>query len=1193
MSFIPSFINQLHPFFRSTSIVVFLFLSIPTVYVYAQPGYIDTTFEGELYSHFGSSKRTNGIVYSTVLLPDGKIMIGGDFSTYNDTPCNKLARLNTDGSLDTTFHSPNVFNTVMAIALVADNKLLIAGVGTFGVIRLFPNGEVDASFEWNVQGNFSFVRTMVVQSDQKIILGGQIYDYAGITQNDLLRLNPNGTIDTTFNIDGGPYYSYNSIYSLALQSDGKILAGGDFTSFDSIPSGNIVRLNSDGSVDLTFNTGSGMNNIVTSIAVQPSGKIIATGLFSQFNGTSKYGIVSLLPNGSLNPEFSTGSGAPNVHAVALKPNGNIVIGGDFVGYDSQSTGSVVILDSTGILLSSPNYGSGGTVLALLIQSDDKLIVCGDMTIHIDGSNALGIGRSMPNGDLDSAFVPWTGTGNVIYDLEILPNNKMIIGGNFDAFDGHLINKLARLNEDGTLDLTFTISSGPNGLVKSIAIQTDGKIIIGGDFTSYNGIIKNKITRLNSDGSIDLTFNMGSGIGFGNVKVIEIQPNGKILVGGSFYQYNGAPCNGLIRLNQNGTLDPTYNTGVSGSMSSVSTMALQPDGKIIVSGSYYNNTQVGANPTMRLLPDGALDATYNPDTYIPFGVNIIKLQADNKILIGGGLASNSINIIRLNSDGTPDLTFAPGGGTDYPIFDILPLSNGQMIIAGEFVHYDGQTTSCLVRVNANGTLDNTFHSQNYPYYSPTVKVIKTLSNGQLLIAGDFDSYDQKPAHSIMRLNHDLPESITMEVVFDAINPVTCGQTGSITAVPINGALPYTYSWQTLTIVTEQTIQPEQAGLYTVIVTDSMGQIDQKSILLPGYETIGMNLSSYLVNGEFRPGFISNLLIEPINSGCIPTDAQLKLVLPELLSYNSASPAPSFISGDTLMWDFPQLVYSPNPTRITVSVTTSTTAMIGDSIHLVTLLTPIAGDDDPLDNLNVYTLPIVNAFDPNFISVYPQGKCDEHFIANDQTLTYTAHFQNTGNSEAVNVNVLDTLDPSLNIATVRVIDQSHPVWTEVLPGNVLNFHFDNIHLVDSASNEQESHGYVIFETRPLSNLNQGTTIINSVGIYFDFNPVVVTNNVFNTVFSGDLESYDCNLGISTIATNDVQIFPNPFVNGFTINRSTEAYCEITLTDLQGKIAIQTFRTSEKTIVLKGDQLQNGIYLLRIRTESSDNFVKIVKE
>lgn len=1191
MNIILSFIHRLHSLYGNGIFLVLFLLCISAPSVYAQPGYVDTTFEGELYNRFGSGKRTNGSVYSSLLLPDGKIIIGGDFSSYNGTPCSKLVRLNIDGSLDTAYHAPNFFSAVKAMTLVADGKLLITGVGTFGVIRLLPNGEVDPTFQWNTQSGF--VRAMVVQSDQKIILGGQIYDFAGILQNDLLRLNPDGTIDTSFNIDGGPFFSYNSIYSLALQSDGKILAGGDFTNFDSIPCGNMVRLNSDGSRDLTFNTGTGMNNIVSSIAVQPSGEIIATGLFTEFNGTSKHGIVCLLPNGSLNPEFSTGSGASNVYTVALKPNGNIVIGGNFVGYDSQSTGSVVILDSNGILLSSPNYGGGGTVYTLLVQSDDKLVVGGDMTIYIDGANALGIGRSMPNGDLDSTFVPWTGTGNVIYDLEILPNNKMLIGGDFEAFDGHLINKLAKLNEDGTLDLTFSTGTGPDNLVKSIAIQTDGKIIIGGDFTTYNGIIKNKIARLNSDGSLDLTFNMGSGIGFGNVNIIEIQPNGKILVGGGFYQYNGTSCNGLIRLNQNGTLDQTFNTGVSGSMSSVSTMALQPDGKIIVSGSYYNNTQVGTNPTMRLLPNGALDATYNPDTYIPFGIKIIKLQADNKVLIGGGLSSNSINIIRLNSDGTPDLTFDPGGGTDYSIFDILPLSNGQMIVAGEFVHYDGYSTSCMIRVNADGSLDNTFHTQYYPYYSPSVKVVKTRPDGQLLMAGHFETYDQKPAHSIMRLHHDFPESSDMEVTLDAINPVTCGQTGSITAVPINGALPYTYSWQTLPVVTEQTIQPAQAGWYTIIVTDSMGQSDQKSILLPGYESIGMNLSPYLVNGEFRPGFISNLLIEPINSGCIPTDAQLKLVLPELLSYNSASPTPSSISGDTLLWDLPQLIYSPNPIRITVSVTTATTAVIGDSIHLVTLLTPIAGDDDPLDNLKTYTLPIVNAFDPNFISVYPEGKCDEHFIANDQILTYTVHFQNTGNSEAVNVNLLDTLDLSLDITTVRVIDQSHPVWTELLPGNVLNFHFDNIHLIDSASNEQESHGYVIFETSPLPTLNQGTTINNSVGIYFDFNPAVVTNTVFNTIFSGDLESHDCNLGISKIATSDVQVFPNPFVDGFTIHRTTEDNCEIALTDLQGKIVIQTFMTSEKTIVLTADQLRNGIYLLRIRTDASDNIVKIVKE
>src|SRR3990172_7240671 len=103
------------------------------------------------------------------------------------------------------------------------------------------------------------------------------------------------------------------------------------------------------------------------------------------------------------------------------------------------------------------------------------------------------------------------------------------------------------------------------------------------------------------------------------------------------------------------------------------------------------------------------------------------------------------------------------------------------------------------------------------------------------------------------------------------------------------------------------------------------------------------------------------------------------------------------------------------------------------------------------LKIYCYHVIGSYDPNIIDVYPPGICEPHFISNDQLLTYSIHFQNTGNADAIDIYVLDTLDSDLNFNSVRVIGNSHPLITEVLPGNVLKFRFDNIHLADSSSNE----------------------------------------------------------------------------------------------------------------------------------------------
>jgi uncharacterized repeat protein (TIGR01451 family) len=142
--------------------------------------------------------------------------------------------------------------------------------------------------------------------------------------------------------------------------------------------------------------------------------------------------------------------------------------------------------------------------------------------------------------------------------------------------------------------------------------------------------------------------------------------------------------------------------------------------------------------------------------------------------------------------------------------------------------------------------------------------------------------------------------------------------------------------------------------------------------------------------------------------------------------------------------------------------------------------------------------VGSYDPNDKQVYPQGRCDAHYTLLNETLTYTVRFQNTGTALAQNVFVLDTLDTHLDIHSVSVVGTSHePVLTEVMPGNVLKFRFDNIALPDSNTNEYASQGYVVFGVKPVLSTPENTLLSNSASIYFDYNEPVKTNSVFTTL------------------------------------------------------------------------------------------------
>lgn len=162
--------------------------------------------------------------------------------------------------------------------------------------------------------------------------------------------------------------------------------------------------------------------------------------------------------------------------------------------------------------------------------------------------------SLP-GELDTTFNTGTGADNIVWSVTVQPDGKVLLGGFFTIYNGISRNRIARLNLNGSLDTTFNPSIGANNIVRSVVLQPDGKILIGGQFTSYNSIPRNYIARLNADGSLDPTFNPGTGAN-NLVLTLALQPDGKVIIGGLFTSYNGTSRNRIARLHANGSLDTT-------------------------------------------------------------------------------------------------------------------------------------------------------------------------------------------------------------------------------------------------------------------------------------------------------------------------------------------------------------------------------------------------------------------------------------------------------------------------------------------------------------------------------------------------------------------------------------------------------------------------------------------------------------
>jgi uncharacterized delta-60 repeat protein len=385
--------------FRRVFLVSVLVLSaaVSTVGAAAPtPGQLDTTFV--------PAPGTNDAVNVVIPQPDGKVIAAGRFTFANNVARNRIARFNFNGSLDTTFDP---------------------GTGA--------DGEITAA---------------VLQADGRIVVAGRFTSFNGFTHNRVCRLNANGSVDQTFGLGNG---INNAPLALALQSDGRIIVGGQFTQVDLTLRNYLARLNTNGSVDLSFDPGNGPSGDVNAIVIQPDGRIIIGGTFIGYNGFARGGIARVLGNGALDPSFDSGVGTGgNVFALALQHNGQIVLGGRFVQYS--------------------------------------------------GTNRAFIARVFGDGSLDFGFNPVPNSW--VQSLAVEPDDRILVGGLFIDIDGFGRNRIARLNTNGSVDLTFDPGAGCVGAltndqtqVRSIALQQFGRILAGGIFTSYDNQLRDNIVRL--------------------------------------------------------------------------------------------------------------------------------------------------------------------------------------------------------------------------------------------------------------------------------------------------------------------------------------------------------------------------------------------------------------------------------------------------------------------------------------------------------------------------------------------------------------------------------------------------------------------------------------------------------------------------------------------------------------------------
>lgn len=896
----------------------------------ARPYFARLKPDGSLDETFNCA--TNAAVSAIKIQADGKVLLGGAFTqlaplgTVEPVSRAHLSRLNTDGTLDLSFY-PSVADSVFSIVLQSDKKILIGGsftsvlgtaeksyTGRMAVARLNEDGTVDSGFDPRVNG---VIYALGLQADGKVVLAGTFQQMAPngtstITdRHNLARVNGDGTLDASFDPDAN-----DTVDSVVVQADGKLVIGGLFTALHPAGAGisdryYVARLETTGAVDAGYDPNPDVltGNGIVALALLPSGKVLIAGSFASLKpngGTTtvqRNRLALINTNGTVDESFNSDLGiapGPAIESIVTQSDALVIVSGQFDGINgtkgsnlaafySDSTPNTAFvptidgpvhalalqpvkgaplptqrngfawLEKTGQLRTGfnlPDTVTLGTVRAIAVDKNNKILIAGDLSIS---GVSVPLARFLPNGTQDTAFAPnlKTPTETTIYSLEIQSDGRIIVGGSFTSVNDTARSNVARLNDDGTLDASFnpvangavmmtltqpdnkvilggnftslqpgtattattryyigrinadgtldaTFDPTADGPVISAVVQADKKVIIGGNFTTLrpNGATtatsRTYLARVNEDGTLDTNFDLKAN---GAVSAMAVQADNKVLLGGYFTSLAGSTRNYVARINADGTLD-SFNPNPNGT---VSTILVQADGNIVISGlftalepnsSVYNaGTATPRNRVARLLPDGSIDPTYNPnfnsqvtrmtlnpaDQSILFTGGFTTIQPTGSLIAGGAFSYiNGLpirNLALFGGDGSISSTFQPN--PNGAVWAVQPMSDGRVVVAGSFTSLSGATRNRIARFKADDSLD-TFD----PNANADVLALAMQPDGKLLVGGAFTAIAGSARNYLARLDAD-------GLIDTSFNPSVTGAVQTI-AVQADGRVLITYA-----------------------------------------------------------------------------------------------------------------------------------------------------------------------------------------------------------------------------------------------------------------------------------------------------------------------------------------------------------------------------------------------------------------
>jgi uncharacterized delta-60 repeat protein len=771
--------------------------------VAAYPGDLDRSFPTESYPYFGA--------LCVAMQLDGKIVAGGDGFATPDSAIRRgpLVRLNSDGSLDSSFNPP-LGGTAWSVRIGSDGGC-VAG-GSFAIpgspsssliVKLLPDGRLDPGFALDVATSGT-VGSVAIQSDGRILIGGPVLRIGGRLYNGVARVNSDGSADANFDpgsgiippAGGGRSYL---IYALEVDEHDRILVGGFIGSADGVPCPGVVRLLPNGRPDPSFAPDLLSGSAVRSLKVLGDGNILVGGFLRRNDQTNA--VLRLTSDGRIDPTFHSPSeiiaSDSHLKEMDVQPDGKILVAGD-PGLTTTSLGSLVRLlpdgqiDKTfGMFSLAPLEAS---ILEIEVNPAGDIVAIGNW-LEIYGVRTPWIIR-FRGGDLPQMLPHMASATTVVQAtagalLTLSPvvggnpspsfqwyfNGQFIPGGTEPILQvrgmtstssgsytlvssnalGSLTSKVAQIfapsvsSEPGSSISDF-VPAAPLGNVQAVLEQPGCGLLVA----------RLSLSRLKSDGSKDPSFRELN-IAPGSFTALALTRTGSILAGGLLPSVGGAPSRTLVKLTPDGEQVPDFHP-LADVRIPPKVLAVDSQDRIYVARAALTGFSL-----LRLLPNGEPDDSFEPVTIWAGTINCLMIQSLDRLVVAGqfngwkGIAAQ--NMVRLLSTGEVDPTFQAVPGADGEILTIQGTADGRLLWGGRFQNLSGHPAKFLGRTDADGVFDPTLVSGDALGH---ISHITVASTGDILAGHDLS---KPPAVGPKTLLSRYKQNGTLDPTFEISIPIS--------------------------------------------------------------------------------------------------------------------------------------------------------------------------------------------------------------------------------------------------------------------------------------------------------------------------------------------------------------------------------------------------------------------------------------